>query len=277
MHIRAKLEIEKAVKKIILALGLSFSILLLAGCASDDNKLPYEGDSAQFIYAKGHSFLKEGDYPSAISAYKSLNAQYPFEHFSQLGTLDLIYAYYQKADSAMMIAAATQFIKLHPQNKNIGYAYYMLGIAHFDNGRGFLQRRLPYEMAQHDPVGYKKAFFEFKRAIALSPKASYVSDAKRRMVYLNNTIGRYELNIAQYNFEHKAYVGAINRAKKVVQQYSRSEAVESALVVMAKSYNILGLPKMAEASVAVLKKNFPDNKYLESVISEGHRESVIVN
>ncbi len=264
-------------KKILAGTVLLLSVLLFSGCASDENILPYQGDSAEYIYAIGHNYMKEGDYTSAIKALKSLNAQYPFEHYSQLGTLDLIYSYYQKAEPAMVIATASQFIKLYPSNKDVGYAYYMMGVVHFDNGRGFLQRRLPYEMSHHDPSNYKKAFFELKRAVQLEPDANYVSDARRRMIYLNNTIGQYEYNIAKYNFEHAAYVGAINRAKTIVEQYPRSEAVEGALVLMIRSYKILNLPDMAVSSTAVLKENFPDNSYLSNLRKAKQRPTVLLN
>ena len=250
--------------------------IILAGCAKDD-KMPYQGDSPEYIYAIGHTFLKEGDYTKAIKAFRSLNAQYPFEKYSKLGMLEMIYAYFQKTDEPMASAIAKQYIKLYPNSKNVGYAYYMLGVINFNNGRGFLQKYLPYDMDKHDPENYKKAFNDFSKAIALNPQANYATDARRRMVYLIGIIAQYELNIANYYYEKGAYVAAIDRAQLIIQHYPNSPQVEDALVLSAKAYKMLLLPIQAAETMEVLKANFPKNNYLVNLEKTQKKSSVVIN
>jgi outer membrane protein assembly factor BamD len=263
-------------KKLRNLLSLVLISLFLFGCAKDDT-LPYQGDSPEYIYAIGHNFLKDHSYTKAIEAFRSLNAQYPFEKYSKLGMLEMIYAYYQKSDEAMAQAIAKQYIKLYPNSDNVGYAYYMLGIVNFNNGRGFLQKYLPYDMAKHDPQNYKKAFDDFDRAISLDPSASYVPDARRRMIYLVNVIAQYELNIAEYYYRKGAFVATINRAQKIIQHYPNSEQVEPALVIAAKSYKNLMLPKQATETMEVLKANFPNNAYLVQLEKVQKKSAVSIN
>jgi len=263
-------------KKMLLGIFLGLSLLILSGCAKDD-KMPYQGDSPEYIYAIGHTFLKENDYSQAIEAYRSLNAQYPFERYSKMGMLEMIYAYYEKSDSPMASAIAKQYIKLYPNSKSVGYAYYMLGVVNFDNGRGFLQKYLPYTMQDHDPANYKKAFKDFKKAITLEPNAEYVNDARRRMIYLVGVIAQFELNIGQYYYNKGAFVAAIKRSQIIIEHYPNSNQVEPALVLSARSYKMLLLPVQSTSAMEMLKANFPKNPYLTSLQKVEAKSSVDLN
>ena len=109
----------------------------------------------------------------------------------------------------------------------------------------------------------------------LSPKASYAEDARRRMVHINNVVAEYEYNIANFYFEHEAYVAAINRAKIVVEKYPQSNSIENALVLLIRSYDILKMPELAEKSMEVLKVNYPNNTYLKSLEDAAKRPTVV--
>ena len=263
-------------KKILLTIYIVVSFLIIAGC-SGGNIDKYQGHSSQDLYATAHKYMTNGDYTNAIDAYKSLIAQYPFEKKTKLGTLDLIYSYYKKGDSALALATANQFIKLFPDNKDIGYAYYIRGIVEYNNGRGFLQRRLPYSMEKHDPENYKKAFNSFALAIKYGTDAKYTNDARRRMIYISNIVAKYQYSIAKFNYEKKAYVGAINRAKIIVEKYPRSQSVEPALVLMIRAYNILGLKNLSDSSLLVLKKNFPNSSYILKLDKLKKAQSIRLN
>lgn len=250
--------------------------MLIAGCASTDKvPLPYQGESAAYIYAKGHAQIQDEDYYDAIKTFRSLNAQYPFDKYTELGNLDLIYAYYQDNNSAMALALAHQFLRTYPGSKHVGYVYYIMGVMNFDNGRGFLQRRLPYDMAQHDPAEYIEAYEQLNKSVLINPKGSYVQDATRRMIYINNVVGEYQYNIARFYFDREAYVAAINRAQIVVKNYPQSDAVENALVLLVRSYDILALPVESEKYLEILRANYPDNPYLKSLENAAKKQTVI--
>ena len=262
-------------KKILLAFMGAGALALLSGCSTTNNKaLPYQGESAEYIYAKGHQQIKDEDYYLAIDSFRSLNAQYPFQKYTEMGNLELIYAYYQDGQPEMALGLAHQFLKAYPTSKYLGYVYYMMGIINYDNGRGFMQRRLPYDMAQHDPQGYLLAFNDLKRSVILDPKASYVEDARRRMIHINNVIGEYEYNIAKFYFDHDVYVAAIKRAQIVVEKYPQSSSIENALMLLVKAYDILKMPDLSNQMMAVLKKNYPNNNYLKTLEETAKRPTL---
>jgi len=230
---------------------------ILAACSSSPVKDPYSGLKASYIYAKGHGYLQRGYYDNAITAYQSLDSQYPFESYSQLGDLDLIYAYYKDGEPALALAAADRYIMLYPHAKDLAYAHYMKGVIEFEDGRGFLQKYFPYSMAQHSPASYAKSYSEFQLILNKYPNSPYSQDARRRMIFLKNTMAQYELNVANFYFKLKAYVAAANRAKIVLQHYPRTPAVKPALELIIKSYKLLNLPRLAVDYQKVFTTNFP--------------------
>ncbi len=240
---------------------LCAAALALTGCAHKNPTYQYLGNSAAYIYAVGHNHLADDDYNDAINAFESLNAQYPFSSYSQKGDLEIIYAYYIADEPAMALAAAERYLKLYPSSPNAAYAYYMLGVVDFNNGRGFLQRYFPYEMAKHDAANYLNAYQNFKTVVTNYPQSRYAPDARRRMMFLVNTLANYQYLVGEYYYKRHAYVAALTRAQNVIKHYSTSPVVEQALELSIKSYNKLGLYRMAQTDYKVLKYNFPKNTF----------------
>lgn len=61
---------------------------------------------------------------------------YPFSDYTEKSQMDLIYAYYKNEDYPAAAATAERFIHLYPRAKNVDYAYYMKGMANFQQTRG---------------------------------------------------------------------------------------------------------------------------------------------
>ncbi|MDO8954768.1 MAG: outer membrane protein assembly factor BamD [Gammaproteobacteria bacterium] len=249
---------ETKMKKILLT-SLACASLLLTACSSGVKADPYTGDNQVYIYAKAQAYLQKNDYSDAITAYQSLDAQYPFEEYSQKGDLSLIYAYYMSDQAALALTSADRYIHLYPSDPTVAYAYYMIGVVDFENGRGFLQRRLPYDMAQHNPDNYTVAFNSFKQVVSNYPDSAYSADSRHRMMYINNTLAQYQLNVANFYLSRKAYVAAASRAQNVLINYPQTPAVQGALEVMVQSYKALGLPDLEKNSQAILATNFPSD------------------
>lgn len=271
-------KIQRIVNQMTRFLYLITAILLVLSLSScgpkKDSELPqvYTGYTASFIYAKAHQQMQNKEYFDSIRSYKSLVAQYPFTPLAEKGMVDLVYVYYMDDESTMSLALGQQFIKMYPYSKYKGYIYYMIGIVGFEDGRGLLQTYAPYNMHYHDPTGYKDAYTNFEKALQLDPKGSFVPDAKRRMVYIYNTIAEYYDDIAHFYFKRGAYNAAIDRASQVIRNYPQSSSTEDALVLTIRAYNQLKLFDQAKANIRVLKKNYPKNKFLKNLRPDGTEE-----
>ncbi len=230
--------------------------LILTGC-STTHVDPYAGDSPEYIYAKGHTYLQKDDDMDALTAYQSLDSQYPFNPLTQKGDLETIYAEYDNDNPALAVTAASRYTKVYPNGPYLDYAYYMMGVVDFENGRGFLQKYFPYNMSQHNASNYVNAFNYFNTVVTQYPKSPYAPDARRRMIYLNNTLAQYQVNVAFLNYQLKAYVAAIDRAQDVILNYPNTPETKQALDIMIKSYQALGLKDLVASSQEILNLNFP--------------------
>ena len=78
------------------------------------------------------------------------------------------------------------------------------------------------------------------------------------MNYIVNSLAAYEVHVARYYLRRGAYVAAANRAQQAVQEYQQSPSTQEALVILAQSYDKLGLTGLRDDTERVLKTNFPN-------------------
>ena len=71
--------------------------------------------------------------------------------------LYIIYAYYMKEDYALASAAAERFIRIHPANPHVDYAYYMRGLSDYYQNMGILERLFSVDLSTRDLTQIKKS------------------------------------------------------------------------------------------------------------------------
>jgi outer membrane protein assembly factor BamD len=172
--------------------------------------------------------------------------------------LNIAYAYYKNDDPDAAIAAADRFIKIHPRNTSVDYAYYLKGLVNYTRDTGFLERFLPTDQSQRDPGNAREAYDIFSNLVTRFPESQYVPDAKQRMIALRNNLAMYEVHVARYYMKRKAYIAAANRAGGVVEDYPRTPAVPYALQVLQDAYTKLGMLDLAKDTERVYTQNYPD-------------------
>ncbi|MBU3057247.1 outer membrane protein assembly factor BamD [Pseudomonas indica] len=236
-------------------------LALTAACSS--NEVVDENLSETELYQQAQADLDSKSYTSAISKLKALESRYPFGRYAEQAQLELIYAYYKNVEPEAAKAAAERFIRLHPQHPSVDYAYYLKGLASFDQDRGLLARFLPLDMTKRDPGAARDSFNEFAQLTSRYPSSRYAPDAKARMIYLRNLLAAYEIHVAHYYLKRQAYVAAANRGRYVVENFQETPSVGDGLAVMVEAYQRLGLNDLAATSLETLKLNYPDHPNLE--------------
>lgn len=243
---------------------------LQASDTGSDNEYT-DWDAKQF-HDKARASMDAGNYQKAIKLYETLESRYPFGDYAAQTQLDVAYAYYKNDDPEAAIAATERFIKLHPRNPHVDYAYYLKGLINYTRGIGFLDRFLPTDATQRDPGNARDSYDNFAELIRRFPDSQYVPDAKQRMVALKNRLAMYEIHVARFYMKRRAYVAAANRANYVVQEYQRTTAVPYALQIMKKAYTKLNLTDLANDADRVYKQNYPDGP----PVAEAEEEATFV-
>ena len=221
--------------------------------------------SAQRFYSEASTALNEGDHARAIEYYEKLEARFPFGKYAMQAQLDVAYAYYKDGEPDSAIAAADRFIRIHPSNPHVAYAYYLKGLANFNRSIDFMTRFLPTDISQRDSSAATDSFKDFGELIRRFPQSQYAKDARIRMVYLRNLVAAQDIHVARFYMKRGAYLAAANRCKEVVEKYQRTPAVEEALEIMVAAYTKLELPKLAADAQRVLDINREKGTFVKDV------------
>lgn len=236
--------------------------LLLGGCGSMPEQIDMTaGWNAQRLYSEAKTFMNEGAYEQAIKLFEKLEARYPYGRYAQQAQIEVAYAQYKSGEPALAIAAADRFIKLHPNHPNADYAYYLKGLATFNEDLGLLAGLSNQDLSERDPKGAQESFDTFGQLVKRFPESRYAEDAGQRMQYLVNALAAHEVHVARYYYRRGAYVAAINRAKTAIETYPQAPAAEEALFVLVKSYDTLGMTELRDDADRVMRQNFPDSIY----------------
>ena len=247
-------------KASVLALLLA---LVAGGCASlSSEKDETVGWSAQRLYGEAKDEMYSRNWEKAIKYLEKLEARYPYGRFAQQAQLDVAYAYWKSGERASAVAAADRFIKLYPNHTNVDYAWYLKGLVNFNENQGIFAVFDNPDMTERDPKGSYAAFESFKEVVTRFPESKYAEDAAARMRFLVNSLAQNEVHVARYYMKRGAYVAAANRAQYAVQNYPNAPAIEEAVFIMVKAYDALGMEDLRNAADRVMRKNFPDSKYL---------------
>src|SRR5690606_33751595 len=223
-------------------LALLALLSVLTACSTPDTR---ENMGEPDLYRAAQRHLKSDNFELAVKDLQLLESRFPFGPYAEQAQLELIYAQFRSGQSDAAIASAQRFIRLHPQHPHVDYAFYMQGLANYEEGTGVLQRFLPTDMTQRDPGRALQSFEDFRQLLNRYPDSEYAADARARMTFLRARLARYEVNVANYYFRRKAYLAAANRGRYVIENYQRTEAVPDALAVMVQAYRLLQLPELA--------------------------------
>jgi outer membrane protein assembly factor BamD len=253
----------------LLNLSALFFAAFLTGCASSGNADDDTyGMTVAELYQEAKALLLNGEYENAIQHYEKLESRFPYGTYAERSRIEVAYAYYKDQQPETAIIAADRFIKLHPNHANVDYAYYLRGLASFDNSVSFLAKLFDQEPSQRDPKSIRKAFKYFSELVQRFPKSRYAADSTQRMKNLRETLARYEVHVANFYQRRGAHLAAANRAKYIIENYQGTLAIPDALALMTQSYRKLGMHDLASDAYRVLELNHPEHEKTKALKSK---------
>ena len=237
---------------------------LIAACSSlgnpDDETVNW---SAQRLYGEAKDAMSGKDWAKAIKYLEKLEARFPYGRYAQQAQLELGYAHWKDGERASAIAAVDRFIKMYPNHANVDYAWYLKGLINFNDQYGMFSQLTTPDMSDRDPKSTRESFAAFKEVVARFPDSRYAADAAARMRYLVNALASHEVHVARYYMKRGAYLAAANRAQYAIQHYAQAPALEEAVFVLVLAYDRLGMNDLRDSADRVMRKNFPDSRYLK--------------
>lgn len=242
-------------KNIFLTILLFF---LFISCSKEEVKISIiqEDDlNLQVIeaYEEGLESLKEGDVLYAAKKFNEAEMLFPQSESAPKSALMAAYAYYIQDYYGDSIAELIRFLKVYPKDKNLDYAYYLLGICYFE--------QIVDEKKDMQSIIQSKE--TFKTLVKKFPNTEYAIDAKFKLDLIDDILALKEIYIGRYYLDKKKWIAAINRFRNVIDDYETTVYTEEALYRLVEVYYIIGLKEESKKYAQLLGYNYNSSAWYE--------------
>jgi len=233
-------------------------ILSLNFCTKKNEKkidLVEKSQELQMIeaYNQGMVELERGDIIYAAKKFNEAEIIYPQSIWAPRASLMAAYAYFSQAYYDDAILELNRFIKKYYKNPNIGYAYYLLALCHYD-------QIVDETKDMQRIVDAKK---NFKIVINNYKNTEYSIDAAYKLDYIEEILASKEMYIARYYVQREKWIPAINRFKTVVEMYDNTIFIEEALHRLVELNYKIGLENEAKKYASVLGYNYKSSEWYD--------------
>ena len=238
---------------------LFFALILFVSCSKDVEKKSVIKQKSLDLqireaYSEGLDALEQGDVLFAARKFNEVEILYPQSDLAPQSALMAAYSYYIQDYYEDCIMELDRFLKIYPKNKNLDYAYYMLGVAYYE--------QIVDEKKDTFSILKAKDYFEY--LIKNYPNTEYAFDAAFKIELIEDILAAKELYVGRYYVDRKKWIPAINRFKNVVNDYDTTIYVEEALYRLVEIYYLLGLKEESKKYASLLGYNYQSSQWYEN-------------
>ena len=243
---------RKNQRLLYIMLCLILLITTLGGCAGVQKKRK----SAEQLYSEGMKsleghktlfFFHVTEYEKARSAFEEIKSRYSYTTFSPLAELRLSDIHFDQEEYSEAIAGYTDFLRLHPDHRDVPFAIRRLGLSHFNQIRG----------VDRDQTPAREALVHFKSLMDKFPESEFAKDVSEKIEFCKESISAQEFYVASFYYKSGNYPGAIERFKSALEMFPGFGPKEDALLYLGKSYLALENKKKSIETLERLMAAFP--------------------
>lgn len=257
------------------------TLWLLSGCSTfsgsntdnDENDIATPAAAAAQIATADEMFetakilLDKQKYKKAIEAFKEIDTTYPYSKQAIRGKILSGFAAYESGDYDGAVDIYDNFVRLHPNDDQADYAYYM-------RARAFYDRLSDVGRDQGITLAAHNALLDVIRRF---PESSYAKDAKLKLELAEDHLAGKEMNIGRFYQKRLRQTAAINRFKTVLEKHQTTSHIMEALFRMTECYLALGITDEAMKYAAILGYNYPKSPWYEKAYDLMQEHSSLPN
>ena len=241
-------------KNIIKILLLILSVLLISCSKGEKISVIEEKDiEAQMIEAfrEGYEELDKGDVLYAAKKFNEAELLYPQSAWAPKAALMAAYSYYSQSYYGDTIYELERYLKTYPKHENIDYAHFMLAMCYYET--------VVDEKRDLEPLLKAKKQFIF--VMDNYPKTDFAMDSKYKLDLIYEKLAAKEMFIGNHYLKKRKWIPAINRYKKVVEDYNTTIYVEEALHRLVEVHYKIGLTQESKKYAKVLGYNYQSSEW----------------
>ena len=204
-------------------------------------------------YNEGLKEFNSGDIFFAAKKFNEVELLYPQSIWASRSTLMAAYSYYSQLYFTDAIIELERFLDKYKNHPNTDYAYYLLAICHYN--------LIADEKKDLGEIVKAKQYFTL--LIKEYPNTDFAEDAKFKLELVEEILASKELYLANYYLDREKWIPAMNRYKKIVNEYNTTIFIEEALYRLVELNYKLGLIDEAKKYTALLGYNYQSSDWYE--------------
>ena len=204
-------------------------------------------------YNEGLKEFNSGDIFFAAKKFNEVELLYPQSIWASRSTLMAAYSYYSQLYFTDAIIELERFLDKYKNHPNTDYAYYLLAICHYN--------LIIDEKKDLGEIVQAKQYFTL--LIEEYPNTDFAEDSKFKLELVEEILASKELYLANYYLDREKWIPAMNRYKKIVNEYNTTIFIEEALYRLVELNYKLGLIDEAKKYTALLGYNYQSSDWYE--------------
>ena len=235
-----------------------FTYLIISGCGQKKVEVkPLEDTNidSQMIkaYNEGLTALDNKDYMLAVKKFGEAEILYPQSIWAPRSALMTAYSYYVYERYFDTIFELERFLKTYPEHNRQNYAYYLLGLAYYE--------QIVDEKKDLEPIINSKKYFQI--IINEYPGSEYAADAEFKLDLIKEILAAKEMYLGRYYIEKEKWIPAINRYKTILENYDDTIYVEEAIHRLVEIHYKVGLIDESKKYANLLGYNYQSGEWYE--------------
>ena len=242
-------------RNFLLSLLIMFSFI---SCSEKNEKISLikeDNLEMQMIeaYNEGLKEFNNGDVFFAAKKFNEVELLYPQSIWAPRSILMAAYAFYSNLYFNDAIYELERFFEKYKNHPDTDYAYYLIAICHYN--------LIVDEKKDLGEIMKAKTYFNL--LVKEYPNTDFSEDAKYKLELIEEILASKELYLANYYLDREKWIPAMNRYKKIVNQYDTTIFIEEALFRLVELNYKLGLTDEAKKYTALLGYNYQSSDWYE--------------
>ena len=233
-------------------------IFLSNSCSKEKEKISIieeESLEMQMIkaYKEGLKELQRGDPIYASKKFNEAELLYPQSIWAPRAALMASYSYFSYLYYSDAVLELEKFLDKYKNHPRRDYAYYLLALSHYD--------QIIDETKDLNEILKAKKYF--KIIIQRYPDTEFAIDSRYKLELIEELLASKEMYLARYYVEREKWIPAINRFKKVAEDYDETIYIEEALHRLVELHYKIGLIDESKKYAVLLGYNYQSSKWYE--------------
>ena len=235
--------------KLFLIIILSFLVL---SCSKEDTAYePIKKESPYVLYKEGLDAFERNDY--FFASKKFSQAELNFDNIELAAKSAIMSSFslyginfYDEAKENL-----SRYLKTYPSDKHVIYANYLLAVIYFE--------QISDEKKDLQPLLDANKQIDF--FLETYPQSDYAFDLSFKKDLIINQLAAKELFVAKYYISVQKWIPAINRLKRIVNEYDKTIFIEEALHRLVEIHYHIGLKEEAGKYANILGYNYNSSEW----------------